>query len=105
MNSPTAEKHGLQDFAQAMKRDWDERALKDAKWFINSLRIGQSEEEFDQSGVVEIERLVLADLPLLAQGRDPGSLRVLEIGCGAGRMTKHLAAVFGEVAGVDVSGE
>ncbi|MGH9852140.1 MAG: class I SAM-dependent methyltransferase, partial [Blastocatellia bacterium] len=100
-----AEKHGLQDFAQAMKRDWDERALKDAKWFINSLRLDQSEEEFDQSGVVEIERLVLADLPLLAQGRDPKSLRVLEIGCGAGRMTKHLAAVFGEVAGVDVSGE
>ncbi len=105
MNNPMAEKHGLQDFAQAMKRDWDERAREDAKWFINSLRLGQSEEEFDQSGMVEIERLVLADLPLLAQGRDPKSLRVLEIGCGAGRMTKHLAAVFGEVAGVDVSGE
>jgi ubiquinone/menaquinone biosynthesis C-methylase UbiE len=99
------EKRGLRDFAQAMKQDWDERARTDAKWFINSLRLGQSEEEFDQSGVVEIERLVLADLPLLAQGRDPKSLRVLEIGCGAGRMTKHLAAVFGEVAGVDVSGE
>jgi ubiquinone/menaquinone biosynthesis C-methylase UbiE len=105
MNSPMAEKSGLRDFTQAMKRDWDERALKDAKWFINSLRLGQSEEEFDQSGVVEIERLVLADLPLLAQWRDPKSLRVLEIGCGAGRMTKHLARVFGEVAGVDVSGE
>ncbi|MCI0525521.1 MAG: methyltransferase domain-containing protein [Acidobacteria bacterium] len=105
MNSPMAEERRLWDFTQAMKRDWDERALKDAKWFINSLRLGQSEEEFDQSGVVEIERLVLADLPLLAQGRDPKSLRVLEIGCGAGRMTKHLAAVFGEVAGVDVSGE
>jgi ubiquinone/menaquinone biosynthesis C-methylase UbiE len=100
-----AEERGLRDFTQAMKRDWDERARTDAKWFINSLRLGQSEEEFDQSGVVEIERLVLADLTLLAQGRDPKSLRVLEIGCGAGRMTKHLAAIFGEVAGVDVSGE
>ena len=31
-------------------------------------------------------------------------MRVLEIGCGAGRMTRALAKVFGEVHGVDVSG-
>jgi ubiquinone/menaquinone biosynthesis C-methylase UbiE len=100
-----AGKSELQNFAHAMKRDWDERALKDAKWFINSLKQQQSEEEFDRTGVVEIERLVLADLPLLTGGREPKDLAVLEIGCGAGRMTKHLAAIFGEVAGVDVSGE
>jgi cyclopropane fatty-acyl-phospholipid synthase-like methyltransferase len=32
-------------------------------------------------------------------------MRVLEIGCGAGRMTKALARVFGEVHAVDISGE
>jgi ubiquinone/menaquinone biosynthesis C-methylase UbiE len=32
-------------------------------------------------------------------------MRVLEIGCGAGRVTRALANVFGEVHGVDVSGE
>ncbi|MCL6546635.1 MAG: class I SAM-dependent methyltransferase [Bryobacteraceae bacterium] len=32
-------------------------------------------------------------------------MRVLEIGCGIGRMTLALAEVFGEVYGVDVSGE
>ena len=32
-------------------------------------------------------------------------MRVLEIGCGAGRMTRALAGIFGEVHGVDVSGE
>ncbi len=100
-----AESSDLQDFARTMKRDWDERALKDAKWFINSLKPEQSEEEFDHTGVVETERLVLADLRLLTQWRDPKHLRVLEIGCGAGRMTKHLAAIFGEVTGVDVSGQ
>ncbi len=105
MSDSIAEQRDLQDFAQAMKRDWDERARADARWFINSLRLGQSEEEFDQTGVVEIERLVIADLPTLAGCRDPKRLRALEIGCGAGRMTKHLAAIFGEVAGVDVSGE
>ena len=88
-----------------MKRDWDERARQDAMWYINTLRRGQSEEEFDRTGAVEVERLVLADLPLLSGGRDPRNLRMLEIGCGVGRMTKHLANVFGEVVGVDVSGE
>jgi ubiquinone/menaquinone biosynthesis C-methylase UbiE len=34
-----------------------------------------------------------------------GRLRFLEIGCGIGRMTRHLAAIFGEVHSTDVSGE
>jgi SAM-dependent methyltransferase len=38
-------------------------------------------------------------------GKDPKQMRVLEIGCGAGRVTRALADVFGEVHGVDVSGE
>ncbi|MGE3434878.1 MAG: class I SAM-dependent methyltransferase [Blastocatellales bacterium] len=105
MSNTIAGKNDLRSFADAMKRDWDERARQDAKWFINSLRQHQSEEEFDETGVIEVGRLVLADLPLLTDGRDPKTLRVLEIGCGAGRMTKHLASIFGDVTGVDVSGE
>lgn len=105
MSSTTETKQALQELSYVMKHDWDDRARHDAKWFINTLRFQQSEEEFDQTGAFEVNRLVLADLPLLTGNRDPKSLRVLEIGCGAGRMTKHLAAVFGEVVGVDVSGE
>lgn len=95
----------LQDFAYLMKHDWDDRARQDAKWFINTLRFQQTDDEFDQTGAFEVGRLLMVDLPLLTGKRDPGSLRVLEIGCGAGRMTKHLAKIFGEVVGVDVSGE
>src|SRR5689334_19247025 len=95
----------LQEYAFLMKHDWDDRARHDAKWFINTLRFQQTDEEFDQTGAFEVNRLVTVDLPLLTQWRDPKSLRVLEIGCGAGRMTKHLANLFGEVVGVDVSGE
>lgn len=91
--------------ADVMKRDWDERARQDARWFINSLRVRQSDEEFDGTGRIEVERLVLADLDLLTCRRDPRTLSLLEIGCGAGRMTRHLAGIFGHVAGVDVSGE
>ncbi len=32
-------------------------------------------------------------------------MRVLEIGCGAGSITRALARLFGEVHAVDVSGE
>jgi SAM-dependent methyltransferase len=95
----------LEDLKGQMKRDWNERAREDAKWFINSIRRGQTEEEFDNNGRVEVGLLVKADLPILVWGRDPGSLRALEIGCGVGRMTKHLAGIFGEVHGTDVSSE
>lgn len=91
--------------ADVMKRDWDERARQDARWFINSLRVQQTDDEFDGTGRVEVERLVLADLDLLTGRRDPRTLSLLEIGCGAGRMTRHLAGIFGHVTGVDVSGE
>jgi ubiquinone/menaquinone biosynthesis C-methylase UbiE len=95
----------LQELAHVMKREWDERARLDAKWFINTLRFQQSEEEFDRSGAVEVERILADDLRFLTQNRDPKALRLLEIGCGLGRMTRHLAKIFGEVVGTDVSGE
>jgi cyclopropane fatty-acyl-phospholipid synthase-like methyltransferase len=41
----------------------------------------------------------------VCQGKDPKAMRVLEIGCGAGRLTRALARLFGEVHAVDVSGE
>lgn len=41
----------------------------------------------------------------ICQGLDPKRMRILEIGCGVGRMTRALAEVFGEVYAVDVSGE
>lgn len=105
MNTTSETRQDLQDFAWMMKHDWDDRARQDAKWFINTLRFQQTEDEFDQTGAFEVNRLVMADLKLLTGGRDPKNLKVLEIGCGCGRMTKHLAEKFGEVVGVDVSGE
>jgi SAM-dependent methyltransferase len=92
-------------FAQAMKSDWDQRARENARWFINTVRLDQTEDEFDATGVNEIRALITPELSLMTQGRDPKTLRFLEIGCGIGRMTKHLASIFGEVHATDVSGE
>jgi len=98
-------KDELLEIAHVMKREWDERARLDAKWFINTLRFQQSEEEFDRSGAIEVERILAEDLTFLTERRDPKTLRLLEVGCGLGRMTRHLAKIFGEVVGIDVSGE
>jgi len=88
-----------------MKRDWNDRARENAKWYVNTAKLDQTEEEFDASGAREMEILVLPELSLMTQSRDPKLLEFLEIGCGVGRMTKHLAAIFGEVHSTDVSGE
>ncbi len=93
------------DFSPMMKRDWDARARENSKWYINTVRLDQSEAEFDATGWNEIIGLILPELVLMTEGRDPKDLKFLEIGCGIGRMTKHLAAIFGEVHSTDVSGE
>ena len=95
----------LKDDSHRMKRDWDARAFENAKWYINTVKREQKDDEFDETGRQQVDALILSDLPLLTGGRDPRSLRLLEIGCGIGRMTRHLAVIFGEVHAADVSGE
>jgi 2-polyprenyl-3-methyl-5-hydroxy-6-metoxy-1,4-benzoquinol methylase len=41
----------------------------------------------------------------VCQGKSPKEMRVLDFGCGVGRVTRALAGIFGEVHGVDISGE
>jgi SAM-dependent methyltransferase len=95
----------LQDFAHEMRRDWDDRARRNAKWFINTFKLEQSEAEFDETGRRDVASAVLDKLDQIASKRDPRQLRLLEIGCGIGRMTKFLAQSFGEVYATDVSPE
>jgi SAM-dependent methyltransferase len=101
----------LLDYAHEMKRDWDERARQNARWFINSGRHRQAgqvmptEETLRAEGREDTERLLLDELAVLAPGGDRRALRVFEIGCGIGRMTEALAETFGEVCATDISGE
>jgi SAM-dependent methyltransferase len=98
-------RRSLNKFAAEMKRDWDWRARENAKWFINTFKLEQSDEEFYATGRRDFEGVIQRDLALLTWGRDPRSLRLLEIGCGIGRMTRYLAETFGEIHAVDVSAE
>jgi SAM-dependent methyltransferase len=95
----------LEPISEKMRLEWDQRARENAYHYVASGREEWSEEEFDQSGLATTEHVVLADLPRIAGGRDPKQMSILEIGCGAGRMTRSLADIFGHVYAVDVSGE
>ena len=91
--------------SDGMREDWDQRARDNAFHFVVNNRIEWSEGDFYASGRLTVEAEILSDMVNICQGREPGQMKVLEIGCGAGRVTQALAQVFGEVHGVDVSGE
>lgn len=90
---------------EKMRQDWDQRARENARYYVNTANPDWTDEEFFASGERTLAEEILTDMTNICQGRDPRQMRVLEIGCGAGRVTRALARMFGEVYGVDVSGE
>ena len=88
-----------------MRADWDRRARENAFHYVASGRSDWTEEEFRSSGEQSVRELILDDQARLCPDGDWKSKSLLEIGCGAGRMTGPLADIFGEVHAVDVSGE
>ncbi len=96
---------GLEQQLQKMREDWDQRARENARHYVNTANARWTDEEFFASGELTVAEEVLTDMGNICQGKAPGEMRVLEIGCGAGRVTRALAKLFGEVHAVDVSGE
>jgi SAM-dependent methyltransferase len=90
---------------EKMRRDWDERARENARHYVNTGKTEWSDDEFFRSGERTVSEEILTDMTNICQGIDPKQMRVLEIGCGAGRITRALSGLFGEVHAVDVSGE
>ena len=95
----------LEQQLQRMRDDWDQRARENARHFVATESTEWTDEEFFASGERTMAADVLNDLGNICQGKAPGEMRVLEIGCGAGRVTRAFAKLFGEVHAVDVSGE
>lgn len=91
------------DLGAAMKRDWDERARKDAFHYVATWRRDWTLEDFQESGEQEYLKLVQ---PVLNQFQfDAKGASMLEVGCGAGRMTGSFARRFGAVHALDISAE
>jgi SAM-dependent methyltransferase len=99
------EPHELERTLDKMRQDWDERARENARFYVNTERTDWTDEEFFESGRRTVREEILTDMINICQGKDPKQMKVIEIGCGAGRVTRALAELFGEVHAVDVSGE
>ena len=87
-----------------LRRHWDRLGRRDPLWAAlthpDKTSGGWDREVFFQSGIDEIATV-------LARARTVGLTvaprRALDFGCGAGRLTQALAAVFDRVDGVDIS--
>jgi SAM-dependent methyltransferase len=78
---------------------WDEAARTDLYWYIATRNTGDIAHFYD-SGTTETDVL----LSFCGIAPDEGHT-LLEIGCGAGRMTRRLSELFGQVIALDVSAE
>jgi SAM-dependent methyltransferase len=97
--------HQITKQLEKMRSDWDQRARQNARHYVATGQGAWSDDEFFQSGEQNLREQILTDLENICQGKDPRQMKVLEIGCGAGRITRPLANFFGEVYAVDISGE
>jgi len=81
-----------------MRADWELRAKRNAPFYICTTA-AESPEAFAASGERDLEEQVIDGLPVSPDWR------VLEIGCGVGRLLRPLSERVAEAAGVDLSEE
>lgn len=93
----------LRRSAAAMKRGWNERARKDAFFYVETAHWDGDVDAFFALGEERATLLVDPVLPRLS--RPAGEASALDLGCGVGRLSRALAARFESVVGVDVSDE
>jgi SAM-dependent methyltransferase len=88
-------------FASILKRDWEERALKDSSLYVMA-QSNATEENILASGKTDFENEFL---PRLKEYLKKDYSKVLEIGCGIGRMSYYIIQNCGYFYGVDISQE
>jgi SAM-dependent methyltransferase len=87
----------------AMRDSWNHLALENAMHHIASGEQNWMEGDFFASGERDVARHLD---PVLARfGFEPQNKKLLEIGCGVGRMSFNLSKRFGELHALDISPE
>ena len=83
------------------REDWNLRARENYRHAIATYVVGEEQEEaFRASGETDASELLA-----FLGGGDVPALRVLEYGCGVGRLMVPLSRSFGEIRGIDISDE
>lgn len=86
-----------------MKSDWNERARQNAFHYVSTFKEKWTERDFFCWGSEQTRFVVFNFLDSL--GKEPADMTMVEIGCGVGRMTRHLSTRFKYVYAYDVSEE
>jgi SAM-dependent methyltransferase len=86
---------------EEMRQFWNERAQEDAFYFVDTRQRYRKPDQARFWEADELIEFILAELGVELRPSD----RVLEIGCGIGRITRSLAAQTQEVVALDVSDE
>lgn len=86
-----------------VRRDWELRAKQNPLYAIDASRRAWTLDDFYARGLELVNDILEPALARL--GVDPTGKRVLEIGCGMGRLFPGLLGYFGEVWGIDISAE
>jgi len=85
--------------SEELKREWDERARENARYYI-ATAAWRTDAEFEQSGARDAA-LFFSGLEELLR---PETV-ALDIGCGVGRMDRYVAPRVKRLVGLDISGE
>ena len=86
---------------QKMRDDWDQRARENARYYVNTATMEWTDEKFFASGETTVAEQILNDTHNICQGKPPAEMRVLEIGCGGGLLSKELQGNGNRVTGID----
>lgn len=86
------------------KRKWNKLAQENARYYVVSKQgKGINEEEFRQTGLANYQDLIKNDFEIKARLNNFSNKKVLNIGCGIGRLEEFMSPDFGEVYGIDIS--
>jgi len=88
----------MREIDTRMRDDWNDRAVEDFSYYISTEKKNQDLSDFKKSGK-DIVKFVSRYFKWLKNKPE----KVLEIGCGAGRLMRHMSSLCDEVYGYDIS--
>ena len=97
-------KQSSSNHEQWMKTDWNLRAKRNPFYFVRTVK-NQSEEDFWESGYADRNAILESKSIKERFGKRSDNLKVLEIGCGIGRILIPMSEKFQESIGIDISQE
>jgi len=96
------QKMTLKQVSEKMKNDWDGRAKEDAEKYIYGRGDIISGEDYDYAEKIQ-PQLVVNLLQKLFSSENFSKQKMLDLGCGVGRMGKGFSDIFAHYIGIDVS--